>query len=366
MKSRRQVLIVHFQPTEKYPPIQNLLNFLADREPDWDIKVLTHKFEGIDVFVPKGNVQVKRLKFPVLSLKWGRFWHYIQFTLFAFKEARAWKPHTILYYETDSAMAGFTAHLASQKSKLLIHYHEYNSPQQYKCGMLWIRLAHVLEKNYLWKKATWISHTNELRLKLFQKNYGFKDASKLHTMANYPPNSWVKDKKPEHGKRMVYVGSLGVDNFFVEGLLNFLAKEGKAYTLDIYGHNISAALKELIGKSGLPNISIKPGVPYAQLPEVLSHYNIGLILYKPFNENFRFNETNKLFEYLSGGLEVWYPFQLKGIKAFQEKHRLTALKAFDFNAANALSEGIQAQGDNTEYPINCVLEKEFEKILAVI
>jgi len=56
------------------------------------------------------------------------------------------------------------------------------------------------------------------------------------------------------------------------------------------------------------------GVEYDDLPGVLRQYHAGVILYRAETLNYRFNETNKLFEYLSCGLDVWYSHRMEGIR----------------------------------------------------
>jgi hypothetical protein len=52
------------------------------------------------------------------------------------------------------------------------------------------------------------------------------------------------------------------------------------------------------------------------LPQVLSQYDVGLILYRCRTLNFVYNATNKLFEYLVCGLDVWYPPCMLGLKTY--------------------------------------------------
>ena len=62
---------------------------------------------------------------------------------------------------------------------------------------------------------------------------------------------------------------------------------------------------------------------------MLSNYDVGVILYKPLIDNFKYNAPNKLFEYLVCGLEVWFPGNLLGILPYQKAHPLKVF-ALDF------------------------------------
>lgn len=58
-------------------------------------------------------------------------------------------------------------------------------------------------------------------------------------------------------------------------------------------------------------------VEYEKLGSILKNYHVGLILYKDLITNFVYNALNKLFEYLSCGLDVWHPFSYGRNKTYK-------------------------------------------------
>src|ERR1700681_2297042 len=76
-----------------------------------------------------------------------RFWKYIGFYASVTGKLYAWKPDTVMYYETLSAFPALIyKKWMRQKTRLIIHYHEYTSVREYREGMQMNRWGHLMER----------------------------------------------------------------------------------------------------------------------------------------------------------------------------------------------------------------------------
>ena len=113
------------------------------------------------------------------------------------------------------------------------------------------------------------------------------------------------------------------------------------------------------------------GVDYENLPEVLSKYHVGLILYRGNTRNYIFNAPNKLFEYLICGLDVWYPPTMLGVKPYARDDAWPRVIEVDFEKMGSLDldrlrsrEGLP----NVPWTKSCesqlsILEAEMRKVI---
>ncbi|MBS1761530.1 MAG: hypothetical protein JSR00_01525, partial [Bacteroidetes bacterium] len=195
------------------------------------------------------------------------------------------------------------------KFKLMVHYHEYTDPESYEKGMWLSRNFHSLEKK-MYKDFFWISQTNENRLEFFIIDNRLQNFSQVHfdTLPNYPSITWQKKVSNDflERKKMVFIGSLGYKNMYLKELVDFVNKNSLFFSVDFYSYNIDSEAKEFLLKSENENIRFIGGIDYSLLPEILPQYHIGLVLYKPFSINTIHAVSNKVFEYLACGLDVWY------------------------------------------------------------
>ena len=115
-------------------------------------------------------------------------------------------------------------------------------------------------------------------------------------------------KKTDAIIRIVYVGSLSLEDTWIEQLCKWVLTQADKLLLDIYCFNLTETADRFFTSLPIQNIRLfRRGTPYDNLPNILSAYDVGLILYKGTTENYRLNLPNKLFEYLACGLEVWFP-----------------------------------------------------------
>ncbi|TPV35739.1 glycosyltransferase family 4 protein [Paucihalobacter ruber] len=319
----KNVAIIHYMPLEFYPPVTNLLNCLVNhpvRIKVWSTKNpkkrSNYKHSKIDA--------IARSPFPGLKeLVLVRLLKYLWFNFQCFFGLLIYRPDVVLYYESYSAFPVYLYYLIFGKQKrYFIHYHEYESPDNYSKGMILVKYYHQLEKRYLYPVAEWISQTNTDRLQLFQKDHPSLKDHQLHIMPNYPPESWWyknREKEPAVNGiiKTVYVGALSIKDTYIKEYCEWVELQNGRVTFDIYSYNLHTDTLVYLKGLNSPNIKFfEEGIDYNNLPSVLRDYNIGLILYKGNTPNYVYNAPNKLFEYLACGLKVIYPEVMLGIKPY--------------------------------------------------
>ena len=89
------------------------------------------------------------------------------------------------------------------------------------------------------------------------------------------------------------------------------------------------------------------------------YYDIGLILYKATTDNYRYNASNKLFEYLALNLSVMYSDKMLGIKPYEGGR----VQAFDFSQLPDLNDVINSFNFKSRDEVQHVAENEFEKLV---
>jgi hypothetical protein len=308
-----KLAIVHFNPIDLYPPVMNWLSFLTENTSGkMEIRVFTREpSSDIPQYVPKSPaLQIIRWGNPDTQNSLKRIWGYFRFYISTTWKLASWKPDSVLYYETLSSFpAIFYKKFIKHNAGLLVHYHEYTSPVEYRDEMTLNRWWHRLEKrNYSLYK--WISHTNEDRMRLFLEDNEGIDIPNTHILPNYPPIRWQGRNylRNEGGSvKFIYVGSISLDTMYTKEFESWIREQKGKATWDIYSNNMAGDVQDYFSKLGNDAIRIHGGINYYLLPEILRNYDIGLILYKGHIPNYIYNVPNKLPEYFACGLDVWLP-----------------------------------------------------------
>jgi hypothetical protein len=451
----------------------NLLNHFGQLA-GYSVAICTYRNDKGLVEFSAPPIQFSRTQFPNRRLtRFRRLVAFLQFPLVALWKMVCFRPDVVLYIEPHSSFPATLFGIINYRHRLLIHYHEYYEPDHFQSpGMRLIAFYHWFEKKLLFRRAVWISHTNEKRLELFHRDHPSIDPVKLRVMGNFPPASWRKESleakkllvasgellvardklREASGEllerpslRLVYVGSVSLHDTFIGPLVEWiLARGDDAVTLDVFAYNADEKTKEFLREagggrreaggeleqaggwrleaggeleqaggwrleaggcrlqtsgsglpapesplpspdSGLPTpISgltppasrLKPaprvryfeqGVEYDRLPEVLANYDVGVILYRCNTTNYKFNASNKLFEYLACGLEVWFPPQMLGVKPYARDDAFPRVMEVDYEKLDTvdLEKMRDTQGLPDAPPPPCC-EDEFEKLLAVM
>lgn len=348
-KGKKNIVIIHCQALEIYPPVINCINFLSKEISEgYRLNVITTESDSVKTLYANKKVDIlrisnnKRVKGGVGTLL--RFANFTIRTLF--KLIRS-KPTAILYFESHSALPVFAyKRFFNKNARIFIHYHEYMSPDDYaQPGMRTINFAHSKEK-HLFKTAEWISHTNSERMALFLKDNPSLDKRVCRIMPNYPSREWAfipnRKKTIDQVCKLVYVGSFGsFEDLYIKEFLTWIKQNTGTISLDIYSFKVPAHVVAFIAELDAKNIELKGAVNYDSLPLVLKQYNVGIIMYKATSLNVKHSEPNKLFEYLGCGLDVWFPEEMLGCYEYIHsesypkviKINFREIESFDFKSA---------------------------------
>ena len=314
-----ELVIIHFQPVEFYPPIQNLLSVLKNSGMNIDVQVISTYQTKLDNFkVDDESITISRIN-VCSSNRIFRLTKYIYFYCASFYKLIRYRPSTVLYFESISAFPAILYMLIFKKKRIMVHYHEYTTKEEYSNGMQFVKLNYFLERrNY--SKFSWISHTNEKRTQYFKDdNIGIAD-SVLHVMPNFPLSTWnsltlnsvKKQGHLKHCIQLVYIGAVSFEDTYIRELIDFIKYQPEKYELEIFSFQLPEELKNTIYHGNIKNIKYSGPINYNDIPKALEDKDIGLILYKGNTLNYVYNAPNKLFEYLNCGLEVWFPKEMIG------------------------------------------------------
>ena len=353
-----KLFVIHYYPVDYFPPVMNLINTLQDK-----VKICvssTRKSNALDEYKADSAQIFKPIKENKADSSIMVLLKYLYFSLFTLLKLITNKPDVVLYYESVSAFPVFLyKRFFRRKVKVCIHYHEYMTPEEYcRPGMRLSKFNHKLEITYLYNAACWISQTNEYRKRFFLNDYPFINHAKCHVMPNYPPRSWHVERKKYAADgivKCVYVGSLSLHDTYVKEFCEWVAKQQGKVTFDIYSFNFYADVKAAIHEISSPYITFhEKGVAYHDIPAVLAKYDVGLLLYKAKTLNVRYCETNKFYEYLISGLNVWYTKEMILLHTM-DKH-LYNQHFVEMDLSNNISQDIDFASrivDNTGYNKFC-------------
>lgn len=343
----QDLFIIHYYPLENYPPVQNLINTISDR-----INVTVFTTGNVKSSFKYGSSQAVIHRPCAMKPNFTAL-RYVYFVIYSIICLFVKKPRYVLYYESISVLPAYIYNrYINRKSKVYIHYHEYYSVEDYaRPGTRLWAINHKLERNWLYQNATWVSQTNQHRLNMFLENNPMIERTTAHIFPNYPPKSWHVKTKHHSGDtiKCVYVGSLSLEDTFVREFCEWVSKQNGEITFDIYSYNFHSETMDVINSLCCPYINFhKDGVPYEHIPDVLAKYDVGMLLYKAKNFNFKWNETNKFYEYLICGLDVWYPKEMLLIHEMDKTKFAPQILEVDFKDIKIKSTPSE-EVDNTSY-----------------
>lgn len=335
MKKENTLVILHFNSIELYPPVLNILDYLSENTFFKKVYVFTNSSKDIPTKYSAKNdhVIIKRVGvIDASSFFIKRYYNSFSFYFRSFLSLKKIKPAYIWYFETFSSLPvlWYSKHIASQKTKLLIHYHEYSPPEVYNSNFFLKWLTKKEKK--LFPIAERISHTNEKRMELFEKNIGMKLPSK-YILPNYPSKSWLVNgevSKSESPLRAVYIGALNIITIFSKEFAVWVEKQNGNVVWDVYSQQDPSAFLQYLESINSKYCNFRGFVKYDELPEVLKNYHVGVILYKGHTDNYVHNAPNKLFEYLCAGLDVWFSKAMDGCMPYVTTSNFPKILPVDF------------------------------------
>lgn len=333
---KQKIVIIHFQPLERFPPVMNLLDFLSSRK-EMDIVVCATKNIKDNRLKKYQNEFITVIRTPgIIPGSVFRLFNYARFYLNSLWLLFRNKPRTVLYFETLSSWPALIyKKLNKNRVNLLLHCHEYTSPGNYN-DMWLVRQMHKMETKMYPFYFNWISHTNEVRMEQFKKDHNLLDtkANIFHPMPNYPPKSWSKYQTnfgTSDKIRLVFVGSLGYDNMYLKETVDWVVKNKAFLTMDIYAYNIDKKAQNFLNSVKDDSIHFYGGTTYENLPQILQKYDVGLVIYRPYNFNHTFGISNKVYEYLACGLDVWFSEDNRYMLTIARENSYPKIIAVDFN-----------------------------------
>lgn len=313
-----KIFIIHFNPLELYPPVQNEIKNLQSYASGKNIFVISTVAANTSLAgfnsVAK-NVRIIRLgKFSMQVNALKRYLNFIKFYAGSFLYMAIKRPSHVLYYETLSSFPVFLyKKFINRKAAIFIHYHEYTSLEEHHSGTRLLKFFHKHEKS-LYPVAKWVSHTNEHRMAKFETDISPVQISNKKILPNYPPRDWYVQPKQlvKQPIKFVYVGALSMQTMYTREFAEWIIEQQGAALWDIYSYNIDDDVLVYLSQLKTPFIKINGAVDYDKLPAILGCYDVGVILYKGHIPNYVYNAPNKLFEYQACGLDVWFPSVMIG------------------------------------------------------
>jgi hypothetical protein len=347
-----RIIILHFGPLELYPPIQNLLRLLESKNNSKKIYVFT-TYTNVRTLkkIVLNSEKIKIIRLGVSGQKLGKIKRYSSYLFFYF--GSLWyllikKPSLIFYYETISSYSTYLyKRFFNSTVQLYIHYHEYTSFTEYENGMMLSKYFNRCER-YLYPIAQWVSHTNEYRMKKFTADIDPIKLLNPRILRNYPPADWFKlgVQKNNSPVNVIYVGSLSMDTMYTKEFADWVIAQNGKINFTIYSYNITTKAKEFLQALGSDWIVLREGVNYEELPLILKQYDVGIILYNGHIDNYIYNAPNKLFEYITSGLDVWFPNNMKGSIPYITNKIYPKVISIDFTQLDTfvLDEAMDKQG----------------------
>ena len=354
-----KIAILHQLPLEYYPPATNAIRYFSKRDDVHVLVVSSENEKGRPAYV-NDRVDLKRFRFGKRTDSMVQRWrHSLIWHWQAAKALAEFEPGVLFYFEPHSAMAAAIYYRWYQgTARLFIHHHEYYTPSDYRQpGNRLTRINNFFECRSLLPRADWVSQTNSDRLCFFQTDHPEAPAEKLHVLPNYPPQSWMAEsnqsvkrnmnqslsnsptgKSSRQQVRLVYVGSVSLHDTYIGPLVDWLlANPTFGLTLDVFAYNTDPATRKFLQTANGDVVRFhERGIDYEQLPFLLRQFDVGIILYRCRTVNYQYNASNKLFEYLTCGLDVWYPPTMLGVKPYARDDAWPRVIEVDFENLNAL------------------------------
>ena len=369
-----KVAYVHVLPLELYPPARNLLVLMSNRE-GWEVRAWsTSNDRGMGTWGAQG-VRIDRHSYPGEKVPVPiRMAGYAAWHMKTAAELARWKPDVVMMVEPHSSLAVWLYYrLFRGSARLFIHHHEYYAPEDFNApGMRLLRSTLGLERNYLFPRAEWVSQTNSGRLDLLQSWNRQIQPGAARVFPNYPPREWVTAANAvvtgnrSGPTRFVYVGSASFEDTYIREVCEWAAAQPETVSLHVVGHNVRKTVWESIQSLGAANITSDPaGVAYDELPSLLRHFDVGLVLYRGNTLNFVHIVPNKAIEYLACGLEVWYPGRMHGLRNFHRDHPDLRLKEMNFQNLEPYAEAPEA-GNARAGEFEFIAETAAEPLLSLM
>ena len=146
---------------------------------------------------------------------------------------------------------------------------------------------------------------------------------------------------------------MSLENTFIQEFCNWVISKNGKVIFTIYAFNTTVSMYNYLLSLHSEYIDFNPGgIEYEKIPQVLSGYDIGVILYKGNTLNAKLCVSNKLFEYLACGLEVWVTKQQEGSLPYLDSNNQPRVMALDFDNFNETLINSYLASDSLPYKTN--------------
>lgn len=301
----------HYLPLRDYPPVQNLIQFLSLQS---DLQSVVICSDDAAMQVESESCCKNLILYRVPYRANGGWRQKLQFVRIVREIGAKYKFDTSIGYGDE--LSAITCLLLNARSYAL-HLHEL--PPQLGFKNKYISKSQYLELILLRAFASrfqWVSQVTPHRARIFTAQFGVK----CENLYNFPMSSFCQRKVSpmrESGiVRILYIGTCG-ERTVERGRLIELAS-----LRNVELHILPTNSEGLDGLRELERVQILQKVPYFDLPDVISSYDVGLVLYNGSSLNMKLGVPNKVAEYLRCGLKVMYPAQLEALGSFSMEFNL--------------------------------------------
>jgi hypothetical protein len=153
-------------------------------------------------------------------------------------------------------------------------------------------------------------------------------------MPNYPSKHWANKTERNVKKgakiRLVYVGALGLETMYLREITEWVIENEIRLSLDIYAYNVDEKAGEFLRNITNESVTFHGSCNYEELPKILSNFDVGLVIYKTYSENFMQGISNKVYEYLACGLDVWFSKEITHTSTIARNAVFPKIIAVDF------------------------------------
>ena len=286
------------------------MNFIFDalEENPWQ-KILVFTTKNTTRYTTSHFPNTKIYRFGTISSNpIKRYASYLWFNLMCIILLLINRIDKITVFETLSIFPFWVVSKICKSKKGHIHFHEYISEPERIASSAYMKILFKLEYQLLKKYPC--SQTNEDRKQLFLADKPFLKLQMVEVRPNIPPKSWWKNygqfkKQSSDAKiKLVYIGACDKRTMYVKEVLDWVNSNSQYLELTIFSQELDEDTRKLILSYNSQSIKLLHPIDYYDLPKELIKFDIGLVLYKGHIPNYVYNVPNKVYEYLSCGLQV--------------------------------------------------------------
>ena len=296
-----------------YPPTLNAVNFLAKHVTE--IKIISRNVKEDEISFPSNVSLEKSGHFKTIrdTEAANYFWKiksFIGFLLLLYQSIIKYHPEWVLLYDPIPLFAfKILRPFIKKKPKLWYHNHDVMELTRLKkYSISWFAYRAEQKSFYNIDLFTYPSEQRKVYFPLKK----LKGISSF--LPNYPPKNSHRvsvKKTPKNSLKLIYQGHVGEGHGLLEVII-FLKNINiqLEVSLTIIGQ-IDETFKQkavaMIKQLRLDDkVHILPPVPYPKLKEITERHDVGLAIHLPVNLAFNTAATssNKIYEYISGGLPV--------------------------------------------------------------